>query len=174
MKRFLVIFLLAASAVMFSGCSGAEKTEKPKSLSDFAVESFVKILDDPSSFELVDITQIDSTSIRENIEMCKALDCDAEFYKGWKSEEYIKRLSLKTSLDSAESVFISAGNIDSIVCYTYRIVYRANNLFGAKVLSDSYIQMAPEGNPIKFAGTLEELAIRPGMFPGYEEIYGRK
>lgn len=172
MKKLISIIIVAIT--LLSGCAAKGGQEKTKDISDYAVESFVKILDDPGSFELVNLAMIDSTSIRKNIETCRTIDCDADFYKGWKNKEYLKRLALKSALDSAESVFISAGNIDSVVCYTYRIVYRANNLFGAKVLSDSYIQIAPDGNPIKFAGTVEELAIRPGMFPGYEEIYGRK
>lgn len=168
MRRLLVIIAILTLAV------GCKEPEKPRTLADDALDILVSRLNDPDSFELASETLVDSTSIRTNIQRCRDIEGDPEPYKKWWKEQYIEKKKILSALDSAEASFEEMGILDSIVSYTYVITCRATNAFGAKVLGDSYIQIAPNGELIKIADDVSGLAMCPGMFPGYESIYGRE
>lgn len=167
-----LIILLTISVFIF-GC-GKNQQQPPRTLADNARDVLVERLNDPVSFEFISEELVDSTTIRKNIEMSRLLIGDLDFYKRYMKDEYKKNAAILAALDSVEREFDSANVLDSVVSYTYYITYRANNAFGAKMLNGTYVQISPSGNLIKLASEINELALIPGEFPGYDDIFANR
>ena len=157
-------------ALCLAGCA-SHKEAAPPTLEEIAVASFRQVLDYPDSFELVSLVLADSVSCGRNLRLKQSLnEHDLEFDKKYLKSQYQKDVREKHILDSLETDFIERDIMDSTVAYTYKIIYRTKNLFGAKVLSDSYITLAPDGEVIAVYSDLNKMPLFPGEFPGYNEI----
>lgn len=163
----LSLLLIVAFGLL--GCSAERKiTAQEPSLSDKAVTALVSRLDDPDSFELVQIELVDSSSVGKNIQTFRTVQGDPTVFRG--TSLYAPRVETMRRLDSIENELRQIGCLDSIVSYSYFVEYRAKNAFGAKVLSSVIIQISPNGEIWKIAGDPGKLALYPGLFPGYHDI----
>ena len=164
--RVILILILAISIF---GCSTDRgHGNAGPTLADKAVSEFVSRMDDPDSFELVRVTLVDSASVGKNIRTFRDAQGDPSVFKG--SSLYAPKAEVIRRLDSVENSLRERGCLDSIVSYSYYVEYRAANLFGAKVLSSSIVQISPSGQVWKIASDANKLALYPGGFPGYNDV----
>lgn len=165
MRAFLILIL----AILMFGCSANRSRGKADpSLADKAVSELVSRMGDPDSFELVQVTLVDSATVGKNIRTFRDAQGDPSVFKG--SSLYAPKVEVIRRLDSIENSLRERGCLDSIVSYSYYVEYGAANIFGAKVLSSAIVQISPSGQVWKIASDVSKLALYPGEFPGYNDV----
>ena len=165
MRAFLILIL----AILMFGCiADRSRGNADPSLADKAVSELAHRMGDPDSFELVQVTLVDSASVGKNILTFRDVQGDPSVFKG--SSLYAPKVGVIRRLDSIENSLRERGCLDSIVSYSYYVEYRAANSFGAKVLSSAIVQISPSGQVWKIASDVSKLALYPGEFPGYNDV----
>lgn len=191
MRNFLLLSII--STLVIISC----KEKDVRNRNDIVREEFEKILfdkiDDPKSYEFVDIKQIDSFTIARNISERKStmldmikmsqkrlgdmedLNRSVSSYKVYEDSDLTKIkhqiLDLKKDSVIVDSLVNSLKiRTDEIVSYTYEIRFRGNNKFGAKILDTKYIQTGDSSKIINIADDKDHLFIIPNNFPGYKDF----
>lgn len=191
MKKPLTILLL--SLFFMHSCN------KQPSMDDIVrqnVEAYLKPnLNDPQSYEFLELRLIDSVLYKDNIQFRKKMfqdliaDSEKEIesqikYKDDKvfaslyNEERVienenKIIRNKTILMKIDSIEKQMGSqVNEVASYTYGYRIRANNKMGAKVINEYYLQTkpAPSYEVLNLASDSGKMYSAPNGFPGYEEI----
>jgi hypothetical protein len=193
--KFLSISILTISILALSSCG--ESVKKEVSQYDHvlqSVESQVKPkLNDPKSYEFVELVLVDSVLYSENVEYrVNYFMSSLEWAKGrvddmsrYKESESILYDSLELRRQSADIVKYDAilNGIDSIktqmgerlndvASYTYSFSFRGNNKMGALVLNTYLIQTDPSSpfGVVNIAKNDDELYFNPNEFEGYIQL----
>ena len=110
MRAFLILIL----AILMFGCSAdRSRGNADPSLADKAVSELAHRMDDPDSFELVQVTLVDSASVGKNILTFRDVQGDPSVFKG--SSLYAPKVGVIRRLDSIENSLRERGCLDSIV-----------------------------------------------------------
>jgi hypothetical protein len=193
--KLLSTSILTISLLVLSSCG--ESAKKEVSQYDqvlLSVENAVKPkLNDPKSYEFVELVLVDSVLYSENVEyrlsgFKKYLDDSrrgVEDLKRYKESESILYDSLKLVnrekdileneeiIQGIDSIRMSLGDkLNDVASYTYSFSFRGNNKMGALVLNTYLVQtdpVAPFG-VINLAKNEDELFLNPNQFEGYIEL----
>lgn len=196
MKNFKLIQLLSVIliALSFMYCAKSEKDIVRKNVESVVINK----LNDPKSYEFVEIQLIDSFSNRDAIDYRieqaeswldykKSRIDDLEKYKNdkglsslFKQDEYDKYLNEysqdKAKIDELKELKKNKNDIlDNIVSYTYSYSFRGNNALGAKILNTYYIQTdaSEQRNIINIAENEKKIYLNPVDIEGYKEILNK-
>ena len=188
MKRFILV--IATIALLVSCAKEPTFTEKvKKTIEDYALKN----LDDPKSYEFIQLTLLDSITIKDNIEYRK------EFFKP--SDYAYERLERMKSPENARYILYPKEDVDrqqqeiaqkesvifaidelaqtltdslnNVQAYTYLFEFRSNNKLGALTKTDVYVQITPKLEIITLTEDKDELKLNPKEFPGYIELLDR-
>ena len=186
MKR--LIFVIAAITLLASCAKEPTFTDKVKQKIE---TKLLEVLDDPKSYEFIEIELLDSVMLQFNIDYRKKffderiayeqerLVSMKDFIKSspWmyppekikEQEQAIQRnISIRNGIDSIE---VSLGDkVKDVAAYTYLFTFRAKNAFGALERVVSYIQITPALEIVKSTENKKELLDTPNHFPGYLEL----
>lgn len=191
MKKPLTLLLL--SVFVLSSCS------KQPSMDDIVkqnVEAYLKPnLNDPESYEFLELKLIDSVLFKNNIQYRKKMfqdqviddekenirqmnyKDDAVFASMYDEERVNKNKNKinrnKTILAKIDSIERQMGDqVNEVASYTYKFRIRANNKMGAKVINEYYLQTkpAPSYEVLNLASDAGKMYSAPNGFPGYDEI----
>lgn len=116
------------------------------------------MLNDPESYEFVELTEIDSTLFKDNIAYWKeefkkkiddakyvAIDFNNSNNGVFRTYEVLDSVEVKQNLSKIEelnSIELNLGDKkNDVAYYTYVFKYRATNIYGAKVLSEKAVQV---------------------------------
>lgn len=148
-------------------------------------------LDDPESYEFVDLTALDTVLYIDNIKgrllewerFAVRSEGDAARQKRYKkdfpsmhSEGKIK-ISLNSSkqargmIAKIDSIKTSLGdNVKNVASYSFVLKFRSNNKMGAKILSEQFVQTDNNLNIINITNNSDDVVMYPNDFPGYSEL----
>lgn len=159
-------------------------------------EYLMERLNDPESYEFVELQNLDSVIFKANIEHIKnrfqirmqyeqkQLEGQLEYkndpilrrslyreeWENGHSLEIDRYKKLQLAIDSIE---IALGDtVNHVASYTYYFSCRAKNAFGAKILSEYILQTtpAPEYEVLNLVNENDKVYLTPNAFPGYYEI----
>ena len=188
MRNFISTFFFLA---LILGCK-SDKESKDEIVRNNVEEIFQKILNDPESYELVELELIDSALFIHKINFRKKIlnsrmeiakmtvDQQTRFKEKapsmysednlLKAQETMKEIEKKVS--SIDSIGIVLGDkVNEVASYTYLFKARANNKFGAKILNSYYVETSPNLEVFNiFDKDGEILFSTPNGFSGYDEI----
>jgi len=183
------------STLLFYSCG--ESKEKEVSQYDQVLQlvenAVTPKLNDPKSYEFVELVLVDSVLIKDNVEYrlnyfshnLEFAESRVEVYKGYKSSEsfLFDSLSLKSQennvleykeiLKGIDSIKVSLNDrLNDVASYTYSYTFRGNNKMGALVLNTYLIQTDPLApfEVINIAENEDELFLIPNQFEGYLEL----
>jgi len=186
MKR--IMLMLMGFALLSSCVNEPTFTDLAK---DKIETKLIEVLDDPKSYEFIEIILLDSIMLQFNIDTRKKdfddriisekerLDYMKEFIKStpWmyppekikeQEDEIQRNVNIRNRIDSIE---ISLGErVKEVAAYTYQFTFRAKNAFGALERVESYIQITPTLEIVNSTTNKEELHDTPNHFPGYLEL----
>ena len=188
MKRLLLVF--AAIALLASCTKELTFTEKVKqTIEDYALKN----LDDPKSYEFIELTLLDSITIKDNIEYRKDYFKPSDFYyerlERMKSDananyviyskEYVEEAQkeiddkekIVAAIDSLAQTLVDS--LNNVQAYTYLFKFRSNNKLGALTKTDVYVQITPKLEIITLTEDKDKLILNPKDFPGYIELLDR-
>jgi hypothetical protein len=148
-------------------------------------ESYLsKKLNDPESYEFVELKLIDSVLYKDNIEYRKQFFIELRdetyplIYKDAELSDKIQECN--NILSEIDSIALALGEkVNTVASYTYLFSFRSTNSFGAKVLGEFILQTdpAPMYNIINMTDDKNKVLLNPNDFPGYKAIitkYNRK
>lgn len=187
MKRLLVF---AAIALLVSCTKELTFTEKVKqTIEDYALKN----LDDPKSYEFIELTLLDSITIKDNIDYRKDYFKPSDFYyerlERMKSDananyviyskEYVEEAQkeiddkekIVAAIDSLAQTLVDS--LNNVQAYTYLFKFRSNNKLGALTKTDVYVQITPKLEIITLTEDKDKLILNPKDFPGYIELLDR-
>lgn len=155
-----------------------------------AEEYLLPLLNDPESYEFVDLKLIDSVLYKDNIDYEKKrtqfelLDWEhvivvAEVIFSYKNDssdiikgmmEIEKNKIILSKIDSLETALGDKKN--EVASYTYTFSFRGNNKLGAKILNQYIVQTEPSPNfkIINMTDDKDKVYLNPNSFPGYQEM----
>jgi len=173
-------------------CLASCENEKPLSRDEIVrnnVEEYLtSTMNDPESYEFVELKLFDSVLYKDNINYRKNhfqqnIDNDSgnlEFQLKYKTSMFNQKevdklnASIKRNreiLADFDSIETTLGErINEVASYTYLFQFRENNSFGAKVLKEYILQTDQDFNVINLASDKDEVYVTPNVFPGYEDI----
>ena len=152
-------------------------------------------MDDPSSYEFVELKLIDSVLFKDNIEyrkntfqkdlrlaqseikiqeIVKKFPTIYDKQKVAESNAKIKRIErILKKIDSLESNLEQ--KLNNVASYTYKYRCRGNNKFGAKILNEYILQTnpSPDFKVINLTDNKEKVYLNPNDFPGYREMISK-
>lgn len=191
-RALLVCFLLHLICSALTSCGRSAEN----SLRTEVEKDLKQRLDDPGSYEFVSLTKLDSVKVVENIETeRRSIEHNIEFSKSQiEYENTMRRLggkydnravvSEKTAIATSRVKLNRLATIEkqlgketeTVASYAYRLIFRANNKFGAKVLSQYTIQTGPKPDLklLNIAATDGQMLVMPGAFPGYDTLNNQK
>jgi PBP1b-binding outer membrane lipoprotein LpoB len=188
MKRFFLIFI---SIALLSSCAKEPTfTERVKSTIE---EYALKNLDDPKSYEFIELTLLDSITIGDNIEyrkeyfkptdyaynMLERMESEVNAKYSLYSKEDVEKAqkdiyrkeTIITAIDSLAQTL--ADSLNNVQAYTYLFKFRSNNKLGALTKTDVYVQITPKLEILTITEDKDELKLNPKEFPGYIELLDR-
>jgi len=181
------------------GCNNQQDTrEESKTQKEIVrdnAEAYLKPnMNDPESYEFVDLTLMDSVIYADNVEYRKnhfsrdlesnrrSLERQEEYKDGALSsmynEEEVAKLEERIGrnnkiLEAIDSLEVALGDeLNDVASYTYIYSFRGNNAFGAKVLNEYILQTnpAPDFEIINMTTDEKRIILNPNNFPGYQEM----
>lgn len=190
----MTVGTLSILLLIFSSCS--EKKLSQKEMVKKNAEQYLKQrLDDPESYEFVELKFRDSVLFKDNIEreikyqksnldfdknqLKKQKEYKAEGFSLFNEEEYKEYKNKvekgKRIIQRIDSVKNELGEeANNVAAYSYFFKFRANNKLGAKTLHTYVVQTKPGPNfeIINMTGDKGKIILNPNRFPGYNEIMG--
>ena len=186
------ISICSLTLLFLASCS-KDAPNKDKIVKDNFEEHLKPKLNDPDSYEFIEINLIDSVSYEDNIQsLKKSINQDLNYdkkslkkQKGYKEDKPFLYneddvAELKNKIDKNKILLSKIDSISSdlgskkneIASYTYIFKFRGNNAMGAKVINQYAIQTgtAPDYKLINIAEETNEMLLTPNNFPGYDEI----
>lgn len=117
--------------------------------------SILETLDDPSSYEFVNLKLIDSVTHRNNYEIHKSIIDNVP-------NHYAKQGMLR-ELNAIKNSLSHYNQLDKVVAYKYILTFNIKEETGEKVLNEVYLQtgIAPEFEIIDVTPNLIEVNITP-------------
>lgn len=149
-------------------------------------------MDDPSSYEFVELKIIDSVLFKDNIEYRKnTFNKDLrQAQSEIKIQEIVKKFpkiydkqkvtelnvgikKILKKIDSLESNLEQ--ELNDVASYTYKYRCRGNNKLGVKILNEYIIQTnpSPDFKVINLTDNQEKVYLNPNDFPGYREMISK-
>lgn len=192
MKRIIQLLTILFAITIYS--CGGNKVPSQDEIVKINIEEFLKQrMDDPGSYEFVDLDLVDSVLYIDNINR-KLKDYDSSIKReqdrldtqlGYKKdypflykEKEVNKLKAsidrenkyKIKVDSIKNVM--GNDVDNVASYTYIFSMRGNNKMGAKVLVEYIVQTgnSPDYEVLNMVTEREKMFVTPNVFPGYEEI----
>jgi hypothetical protein len=188
----ILIGLIALITIGLNSCS--DKKQNRDEIVKRNAEEYLKAnMNDPKSYEFVNLVLIDSIFYSDNIQYRKEVfskyiedDKDElnriESYKidlpSMYDENEIDELKVKISknekillkIDSLENKLGNKKN--EVASYTYVFSFRGNNALGAKVLNEYILQTtpSPDFKVINMTDDKDKVYLNPNDFPGYREM----
>lgn len=168
-----IIFILIISLITINCKNEPSRDELVKSKIE---ETVLKNLDDPESYEFVELTLLDSTTNKDNYENSKdvrnyLIDTDKRLLMidpngdNTMLEESIKKMEEELlEIDEEFKRIESKNQQDSVVAYKYLFKARANNKLGAKVLNSMYVSITPDLKIVDANSDEENLGKMPNSF----------
>lgn len=188
-KNVLTVLLFL---ILLISCTKKEPT-RDEIVKNNVEQYLMDKLDDPDSYEFVEISLRDSTLYKENIVMeidnwKSSLQFDKdqlerqerykeelpylfneEDYENYKAKVKKDELIIK-KIDSLKEAL--GARVNDVAAYSFFFKFRANNKLGAKTLHAFVVQtkMGPDYDLINFTNEKEKIILNPNRYPGYEEI----
>lgn len=178
-----IFTLLLFTAVTFTSCS---KSPTRDQIVRQQVEEHLKAaLNDPESYEFVEIVLWDSVLYKDNISFSKEMlndriETEERMKKIYNEDEDKIKADAniekgKRAIAVIDSVEASLGDtVNNVASYTYVFRFRANNAMGAKMLNEYTVQITPSPDYaiLNFTNDKDKVLLAPNGFPGYDLIKG--
>lgn len=178
--------------VLLNSCTPQEKKLNQDEIVKSNVEAYLMPnLNDPKSYEFVELTLLDSTVIADcfrhikrskeyNIKVAQRLLEDFQDQRGTyddnDEDNYREDIRLnKEILSDIDSVEVTLNDkINEVTYYTYLFKFRSNNSFGALVLGEYYLHIDPNSNykVIELTDDSKRKILSYKDFPTYSEFPG--
>lgn len=161
------------------------------------VEDYLKDkMDDPNSYEFVELRLVDSILFKDNIKYRKEnFQNDLKYEKGnlERQEKYKAEIpsmydeknviELKTKIERIKNILTKIDSLETnlgqktndVASYTYNFRCRGNNKLGAKILNDYILQTnpSPDFKVINLTDNKDKVYLNPNDFPGYREMISK-
>ncbi len=190
LKLSTVIFLL--TTILFLSCKEKKPTQDEIVKKNIEGKLIPK-MNDPKSYEFVELKLIDSVLYIDNINYRKKYFKDLISYDKnhlKQIEEYKTKLpslyddkevnDLKEKIKQNELIIKKIDSlekkldnkINNVASYTYKFSFRGNNALGAKILKEYIVQTkpAPGLEIINMTDDKDKVYLNPNDFPGYREM----
>ena len=199
MKELFFKLCIAIYMIVFTmtACSSPGEQSKPLTRDDIVKmnldEYLGSRLNDPDSYEFVELKIMDSVLYKDNIEyrrnyfirqleyekdnLERQLDYKKTIPSMYDENEVLKirgsidkNNKILSGIDSLEIVLDDM--VNNVALYTYYLSFRATNSFGAKVLNEYILQTdpAPDYEIINMTDDQDQIILNPNDFPGYREM----
>tara|TARA_B110000879_G_scaffold2404_1_gene3320 strand:- start:665 stop:1279 length:615 start_codon:yes stop_codon:yes gene_type:complete len=193
-NNLIIGFTLIALGLI--SCESEKKLTRQDMVKNSVEEYLKSKMNDPASYEFVDLKLIDSVSYLDNVNyriedfegdikyemnMIAAIaPYEKELPKIWEESKKAQTEELKTEIERSEKIIseierlkLELGEkVNDIASYTYLYSFRGNNKMGAKVLNEYILQTDPAPNfgILNLAENEDKVTLNPNDFPGYKEM----
>jgi hypothetical protein len=188
MKKAILksIIYLIGVIIITSSCDTQQKESNDTIPTQYEIvkinaENYINTkLDNPESYEFVELILIDSVLYIDNIEYRKQFFLESRdntyplIYKDAELKNKIEECNYM--LSEIDSLELSLGErVNNVASFTYLYSFRNTNSFGAKVLNEYILQTdpAPDFRVINFTDDKNKILLNPNDFPGYKSIVAK-
>ena len=143
------LILIIGLGILIYSCS---KPTQQETVKNNAITAIKERLDNPKSFEFVEIKFLDSVTYQDNI-------------------EYRKRKQKNDSaiMEVIKDIESKLENKQSAASYTYLVKYRCKNALNAIVTNEIIVQTNPDLSILNLANDMDKVLLNPNDFPNYRE-----
>lgn len=210
MGKYSILFACIILIITIASCKGdSEKINENVEVESTEVKSKSEIvkenielhlasnLNDPSSYQFVELVLIDSVTYKDNIDRRISMFTrnieqanrdiereeryrDGDMSNLYREEAYNRaKKNLELYTNYIEGIREIENNLDEsvneIASFTYIVSFRATNAFGALVLNEHFVQTKgyPDYEVINMTNERGRLHSVPNGFPGYDELLNR-
>lgn len=197
MKKLINQSIATIGIVIIGLTSCMEKEPTRDEIVKRNVEEYLKPkMNDPESYEFVELRLTDSILYSDNIKFRKESfqqqikynsdlleiieNYKTEFPKLWEDEKKEEAVNLIAEINKNKEIIFKIDLLESelgqkannVASYTYFFKFRGKNKMGAKVLNEYILQTdhSPEFKVINLADDKGKVFVAPNGFPGYNEM----